>query len=803
MSDGKHAYNILSGFAKSVLQAGTIKGDINIRQGVESAHFSEPRQLPPDVRGFIGREAYLAELNSFLSDQESFGGHLLVCTIVGIAGVGKTTLAVHWAHQVQEHFRDGQIYIDLRGFAAVAPLNPGEALGRALRSLGMPPRSIPESTDERTALFRSITADKRFLIVLDNAIDSAQARALLPNASNCLVLVTSRNWLSGLVANEGAHAIKVGLLDECESIDLLREMIGVERSEGNLDALKRMSRSCVGLPLALRLAGERTTEDRYAKLDVLASELERQRTALDEAVSENGAGEIGTVRGVLSWSYNALSSDSKKLFRYLGLHPGAHFTPPVAAALLGVSHETASRLLNGLARASIVEKTVAQTYLMHDLLREYSIELVLVIECEQAREIAFRRLIDWYLQTAEAARECIVPHYRKIPSGEINEAVVPLEFVGYNDAFTWCLAEQSNLAAVIRAAHERGYDDFCWRIPAVMQRFYYVHKPWEDWLSVSRIGLASARQGGDAFGEAELLNSLGIAYTGLRRLGDALSCHRDALLKRRQIGDRYGEGVSLNNIGYVHMLQREMDEAKSLFLRSLSIAREVGSPIREGMALLNLGSLSFQVGNPAEAIFQLSKALKIFCALKDVAFEAEALRRLGRSYQSVGRIIEAMESHSQAVAIYSSLNDRGRQALSLVRLGDVERKNDRANAALISYDAALEIYRSYRDPHQMALAYEGAGLAYFQLGRVEDSVECYQAALRIRHEVDDRWAAASVLENLSQVLVVLGKTERAEAALLEASNLLLHLPDPDSSSVRDRIRLLRARVAEVTDRPAN
>jgi tetratricopeptide (TPR) repeat protein len=788
--------NVVSGSARNVVQAGAINGDVHFRHLPEADFWISARQLPPDIRGFTGRKRYLVELDGLLDRQGTPGRALTVCTIVGAPGVGKTALAVHWAHRVQERFPDGQLYLDLRGFSAAAPLTLEEASERVLRSLHVPARGIPRSTDERTALLRSVMSGRRYLVLLDNVADSAQVRGLLPGTSTCFVLVTSRVRLSGLATHEGAHVVKVGLLGEHESIELLRAMIGAERSAADPGALARMSRICAGLPLALRLAGERAAVDPHTGLEALAEDLETRRLALDDTLDERGAGDDGTVRGVLSWSYNAVSVECATLFRYLGLHPGTSFTRSSAAALTGVPPATAGRLLDGLARAHLVDKVGAESYAMHELLRGYAVELGRAADRDQARAAASRSIFEWYLHTASAARRRLVPHYREIPLEQSRSTLAPMEFRSYADAFAWCVSEQGNLAAAVHAAHEQGHDDIAWRIPAVLQRFYYIHKPWEDWLSTARTGLASARRCGDELGEAEILNSLGIAHIDLRRLTDALACHQQALAIRSRAGDRYGEGVSINNIGYVRMLRRETDQARRLFHQSIAIMREVGSPLREAMVLMNLGSLDFQLNEPTWAVSNHSEALRIFRELDAPPFEGEALRRLGRTYQSMGRIAEAIECHRDAVVIYSSLRDHGRQALCLIRLGDAERADGQPDMALASYGAALEIYRGFHEPHQAALAYEGAGMAYHDLGHNAEAIQCHLAALRIRRQLDDRWQTVSVLDNVAQVFMESGESEKAATALREAVGLLQGLSDHRSPEVLHRLRSLKRKLGE-------
>ncbi|GGY11243.1 AfsR/SARP family transcriptional regulator [Streptomyces minutiscleroticus] len=329
------------------------------------------RLLPPDVTGFVGRREQLAQLDRLLEEGEAPSAPA-ICVIVGTAGVGKTALAVHWAHRAGEAFPDGQLYADLRGYGPQRPVTPGEALAGLLTALGVRRPDVPARLEERAARYRGELAGRRMLVVLDNAATAAQVRPLLPGGPDCRVIVTSRDSLAGLVVLHGAHRLTVDRLPADEAAALLRDLIG-ERARAEPKAVGRLARQCARLPLALRVAAERATAHPYHGLPVLVAELADLRRRLDllDAGGDPGA----AVRTVFSWSYRHLPPDTARAFRLLALHPGPDLEPQVAAALTGTAPETARRLLEALARAHLLQPTATGRYGMHDLLRAYAAEL--------------------------------------------------------------------------------------------------------------------------------------------------------------------------------------------------------------------------------------------------------------------------------------------------------------------------------------------------------------------------------------------------------------------------------------------
>ena len=431
----------------------------------------------------MNRTDELERLNAVLPVDEGEPMVVSVCVIAGTAGAGKTSLALRWAHQVQYRFPDGQLYVNLRGYDPAEPITPQEALRRFLTALGIPADSVPRDMDTAAALYRSLLADRRTLIVLDNAATAAQVRPLLPGSAGCLAVVTSRSPLSGLAIRDGARRLTLGILPEPEAVALLRAVTTDYRAEDDSAKLIELARLCARLPIALRIAGERAATHPHLRLDDLIAEL-RDESVLWDTLSTGEDDESEAVRTVFAWSYRALQPDAARLFRLLGLHPGPDFSPAAAAALAGLSFSRTRQLLNVLTGAYLLEQTAPERHEFHDLLRAYSADLARHEESSQQRTAALCRVLDWYLHTADAAQSWIEPGEARIPLHPPDETVTPLSFSSYDAAATWSEQEHINLLSVTRAAENAGLDQYVWRLPAVLWNAQSPTVPMTDWMAI-------------------------------------------------------------------------------------------------------------------------------------------------------------------------------------------------------------------------------------------------------------------------------------------------------------------------------
>jgi hypothetical protein len=501
----------LSGSAGDVVQARDVRGGVHFH-GPTPAVRRTPRQLPADVGGFVNRLPELNLLDTILDAEGAGPPQAGLFVIAGTAGVGKTSLAIHWAHRVHHRFPDGQLCVNLRGYDPGTPLTAEMVLDRFLRALDVPPKAIPTDVEAKSALYRTLLADRRALILLDNAAAVGQVRPLLPGSPGCLVLVTSRNRLSGLGVRDGARRLTVELLPEPDAIDLLRTLTASYRAHEDPDAFTELARLCARLPLALRIAAERAASRPRMPLADLIRDL-RDESALWEALSADDEDDADAVRTVFAWSCRALPEPAARLFRLLGLHPGPEFGTSIVAALSRLSTIESRRLLDVLVGAHLIEQTGPERYQFHDLLRAYAIDQVTHQESSKDRQMTTQRILTWYLHSANTAESRIGAldlHIALDPP----EPTLPLPtFDTPRDAAVWLDLEQPNLLAATRvAANDPDLRPLAWRLPAVLRAHYMRHNLFEDWFATTRLGLEAARSLGDRRGQAELFDSLGIAH---------------------------------------------------------------------------------------------------------------------------------------------------------------------------------------------------------------------------------------------------------------------------------------------------
>jgi DNA-binding SARP family transcriptional activator len=493
-----------------------LRGDPELTMPVRSwlgglGQSAAPRQLPPGTAEFTGRLEYLDRLDAIGTTTAA----VPLVMISGAAGSGKTTLAVHWAHRRAGHFPDGQLFVDLQGHSADKPMDPAEALRRFLRGLGTAPEQVPHDEDEATALYRSLLAGKRVLIVADNAGSAGQLRPLLPGTPGCLVLVTSRSRLPGLLASSGATPVTLGPLSETEAVSLLRKLLGDARVDAEPAAAAQIAARCVYLPLAVRVAAERAAHRPRLALAGLAGELAAKHDRLD-ALS-TGEDRDTTVRSVLSWSYRGLQPAAARMFRLLGLHPGADISIPAAAALADVSAAAAARLLEALAEVHLLEETAPGRYRLHALLRAYAAERAAQDETPSSRDAAIARMLTWCLHTVVAAADrVLMPGRGHISLTRPPRHCEPLAFAGYEQALAWADAEHATLVGAVSQAARAGCDDIAWQLVLALGSYFELRKPWTEWIACSRTGRAAAIRAGNRRAEGWMLNALSCVHDDAR-----------------------------------------------------------------------------------------------------------------------------------------------------------------------------------------------------------------------------------------------------------------------------------------------
>lgn len=645
----------------------------------------KPAQLSHDVRGFTGRARELAQLHELASDT------VVISAIDGAAGIGKTALAIHFGHQVADRFPDGQLYVDLHGFDPNQPQRqPGDVLVQFLTALGADTQHISSDLDTRVSMYRSMLANKRVLIVLDNAATVEQVRPLLPGSGVCLVLVTSRNRLSGLVVRDGAHRVTLGLLTSAEARELITRIIGQDRAEpAELDELARL---CGYLPLALRIAAERVALHPHNTVASLIDELTESRLDVLSVDDEQSA-----MRAVLSWSYLALKPEPARMFRLLGLHAGIDISVPAAAALADVREPDARRLLDSLAALHLVEECRPNRYWMHDLVRCYATERA---ESSDDSRQAIGRVLAWYLHTADASEQTLAPNRRPLAIAEPRVGV-PVTFSTSGAAIRWCTSECTNLVASVYQAAELGFHSVAWRLPILLGEYFLVSRCWDDWLTTHHLGLASARRSGERQGEALILTNLGLLYVKLNRFAESLRHSRLALLLLRQLDDHLVEGVAMTNMGLAYAGLRRFDEAVTCHQEALALHRKSRHRWGESWALTNLGIALAGLHRFGDAIEAHEQAAAIQA---EVGNWVEGLTHtyLGQAHTHLGRFTDAVHHYHQALAVHRHSGNLWGEAEAQHHLGVALAASGDRTAARTSWQEAFLIFTRL-DPAQAAV----------------------------------------------------------------------------------------------------
>ncbi|QFZ21040.1 ATP-binding protein [Saccharothrix syringae] len=697
-----------------------------------------PRQLPADVPAFTGREDQLTALDRLVTTPAHPTGPGPVCAVSGTAGVGKTTLAVHWAHRVAAHFPDGQLHLDLRGYDPQRPVGVDEALETLLRSLLPDGAAVPHDRAERAARWRTLLADRRVLILLDNAHSTVQVRDLLPGAGRSLVLITSRDSLAGLVARNGAVRLNVDVLTPAEALTLLRTPLGA-RVDAEPDAAARLAGLCAHLPLALRIAAEMATARPRVTLAHLAAELADDARRLDLLAA--GDDEYTAVRAVFSWSCRHLSAAEDRAFRLLGFAPCRRFGVPAAAALLGVPEPVARRVLDGLCRGHLVEEDADNRFGMHDLLRSYASERVAEL-AEDERRAAVERLGDHYLAAAGRAAAAAFPTTGDPTAG----------------ARAWLDRERANLLAMA-AADPRHVG----RLSEVLAVYLDTCAHYADGVVLHGAALVAARAAGDRSAEATAANLLGVVH---RRLGDydtAREHHLTALDLHRATGDLAGQARARQGLGVLSWRRGHYAEARDHLLDALALARRCGDLAAQGCALYALGTVHLHLGEYPAAVAHHRRALEVHRGTGDHLGESRTLNNLGVALERLGRLEEAHHHYRRSLDLNRRVGNHVGVAVSLTNLGSTCTKLGRHDEARAHHLAAMPVYRDtgYRVGETDGLC--GLGELHLRLGEPAEAERDFRRALGIAEEVGEVELATTALVGLGDAARLAGRHREARA----------------------------------------
>jgi tetratricopeptide (TPR) repeat protein len=700
-----------------------------------------PAQLPADVAPFSGRRPELGRLDGLLTTAGTAAGTvgppaagverqspLSIAVVCGPPGVGKTALAVHWAHRAADRFPDGNLYVDLRGADPHEPMATADALCGFLTALGVPGAEHPAEVAGLAARFRTEVARRRVLVVLDNAGSVDQVRPLLPGTGSCAVLVTSRDALAGLVAVHGAHRVALDMLPEADAHDLLRQLIGPSAAADRA-AVVALADRCGRLPLALRVAAELAVSRPEATLTDLVTELDRWQDRLD--VLDTTGDPRATVSTVLSWSIRNLPDGASRVLRLLSLHPGRTFDAYAVAALAGAGLGPTRQAMATLSRAHLVRPTGDRRYGMHDLLRAFAAKLARDLDSEPERSAARRRLFDHYLGTASVAMDRLHPANKPYrPSVAPAPPPVP-DLADADVARRWLDTELENLIAVATQASNHGWPDHAVGLSGVLNRYLINGSRLNEAIIIHGHALRAARSSDDLPAQARALLGLAGSHLHLSRLDPAAGQAREALALFRQLGDRTGAARALGTFGCIEDLQGQYRSATDRLRQAVELFRQLGDRNGEGNCLNNLSFVELRRGNPDQAAAHSRRALHLYRGVGDPIGEPHALVSLGRAEAALGRVVAAAALYERATKLFDRHGDRYGTALVLISLGDLRVRLGRWASATTVLTEALTLTRSYGDRYGQAQALNGLGEAAYGAGRWADAVAHHRDALAV------------------------------------------------------------------------
>ncbi|SDX64803.1 DNA-binding transcriptional activator of the SARP family [Amycolatopsis xylanica] len=732
-------------------------------EGEPVQHESRPAQLPAEVAGFVGRGEQVRALTA--------SGASIVA-ITGAAGVGKTALAVHWAHRLRTRFPDGQLHVDLRGHTSGQPMRPIEALSRFLRALGVSPGRIPAGEDEAAALFRTTVADRRVLVVLDNAVDAAQTRPLLCGAAGCLTIITSRDALAGLSAAEGTHRLPLDVLAPEDARLLLTKLVG-DAEPAEVAELARVS---AYLPLALRVAGASIASAPHGTV----------AGYLAERVFPGGGDVRSAAHEAFDRSYRRLDPAARRLFRLLGFVPGPDFTAEAAAALGGDGAGRTRDLLTALGAAGLVHEPVPGRFQLHDLLREYAISLPSGDEPPAAAE----RLFAFYLHRADGATRLLYPHVPRLPVPQGKEPPPANEA----DALGWLDAERANLLAAVAQAVEYGLPSYAWRITDALRGYLCTRGYNVEGIAACQEGLRAARQEDDLAAECSMRGILGLIRYGLGDHPAAIECHTSALALARRVGDRLAEAAALHNLGRVYARTGHHADESSHYEEALEINRKAGNLHGEASALNHVGVAALALGQIAKAVECSTAALELSRELGDPDLEARSMHNLGLTHWARGELDEAIDSFSECLRIVRLIGNRNGEAPALVCLAEAHCEAGRYAEAEVRARMAIAQARASGERRDEVGGLHVVATVYLRTGHHEAAARYYRKALALAKEIGYSFGEMSVLIGLS---VVDRESGRADSAVRDGERVLELVRHSGSYLLEAKvlIELAHARVA--------
>ncbi|MEV0456593.1 AfsR/SARP family transcriptional regulator [Catellatospora methionotrophica] len=711
-----------------------------LARGVEPV----PAELPAAAGHFTGRDEELSALDQLMEHE---GPEPRIGFVAGPGGMGKTALAVRWAHTAVPRFPDGQLYVDLGGHDPATALPAAQALAQVLVSLGVPAGRIPADTAARSALYRTLLSERRVLVVLDDAAGPDQVLPLVPPNAASLLLVTSRSRPTPLAVHHAVHAVTLDALDRHAAVALLARVLGRARVDREQAVAVALAELCGGMPLALRIAAAKLAARPSRPLAELAAELVHD-DRLDEL---SVPGDSRGVRTVFGSAYRALPAPAARLFRLLGLHPGATFTGDLAAAVVDLALPAARRVLAELVSAHLLAEVGPDRYRCHDLLRLYARERADADETAQARAEAVDRLLDWHLAVADAANRLVDPGRDRVraaprfPPARLPFGDDPAAALAFLDG------ERTGMQAVVRYAAEHGHDATAWQLTYLLTGFFDSRGHWAERVELCRWGVAAAARCHDPGAEGLMRSGLGVALIMTRRFDEALDVLQAALALTRRCGDARGEGHVHNNIAVAHAGLRRHDEAVEAYQQALALHTARGNALGVALGLNNIGDAYVRMGRAELSLEYLARALPAARELGNARLEAAALSGLGQAHAALGDLDAALDHLRQALAVRRHRGDRRHEADTRNTIGTVHLRGGDHMAALDEFGRALELSREIADRHLEACALANLGRTHLQRDDPVAAAGYLRLAQTLRGLAPDHFEAACIARDLGEL----------------------------------------------------
>lgn len=726
-----------------------------------------PAQLPARVTSFSGRHDHLARLDALLRERAD---SVVISAIDGMGGVGKTALALEWAHRVAPDFPDGQLYANLRGYSSMPPMDPAQVLEQFLSALGEAGNGLPADLDARAARFRSVLAQRQILVVLDNARNADQVRPLLPGSRSSMVVVTSRNQLPGLSIRDGAHRITLGQLSVAEGTALLTELVGAQRIAAEPDAAFDIVSRCAGLPLAVRIIGDRAAREPSRSLADIASNLTDDNGRLDKLDADPTDSQCN-IRAVCSWSYEALDAETARVFRLLALHPGPDIDRAAAAALAYADGAS----LDTLTRMHLLERRQPGRWEFHDLLREYAVEKAAECEAGPSRRTALSRLLDHYQDcAAEAAHRCAPGQFPPSDAGQFTDA---------GQAMAWLDAERVNLVTCAAWAADHGRPEYASRMSDLLWRYLDLGAYYHDGQTLHSCAAHTAA----GSGQARALRYLGTACDRLGEHDRARDCYQQSLVIATDIGDLAGQRKAHNNLGISHWRVGEYPQASHHLQRALDLACECGDRLGQAQSLGNLGLVHYRLGDLAQALTHQKRALAIARSIGDNLVETNSLVEIGEIYRQLGRYTESLAHHKRALDNSRAAGNRDGERNALNNIGSLYRALGRHREALDHHERALAMARDVGARHAQAETLNSLGETRRRMGEASRAVQLHHLAHVIADDVGDPNEQARAQAGAGDALADLGHREAARTYWQRALRLYTGLGAAEAAELGQRL----------------